>query len=407
MAMSGRPKLLPTETEGMSRSGDDEQRAASNDSRGGRFEQRNSREGRIRQLWKFFTTWKTPIHDRIINVGSFLISLSGIVATIILASNDYERRSAALISTSIAAAVLAVLVYSLVRQLWTATNEIARSRMTEDAAIKIADRFCDLVTRQSEFEGAVTTYVAKYMGARLSENEKLTEKDFGYVSDLCGSYIRALVHTAAYVIPTKKGHPTDTCAANLKLVVWTSSDMQKAATNVFYRSDHAAKKRHDADRLARETNSFPLLSANRMYLTAMQTARHVLVGDLPAYVKMTDSINEENRRLKRATFDEPSDETIDDYTSCLLVPIHGIDTILRLLDNKTGDAFVPIGREGQMVGLFCIDSKQPDYFDSDYDLSVMTQLANHAFSAIRTFYVVGAMRASYEQANSAKPVEKR
>jgi hypothetical protein len=376
------------------RTGARKEKPGADTARAARSDQSKLRPSQSQRWPTILTTWKTPFYDRVFNVGGFLITLLGAIATIVLASNENDRRSAALISTSIAATMLAILVYSLVRQLWTATNEIARSRMTETAASKIADSFCELVARQSEFEGAVAAYIVKYL------EHNLVEKDYDKVGQVCFDFIEALVNTATYVISTKKGNPTDTCAANFKLFL-TREGTREVVYKVFYRSPHAPKNRHDADRLARENNDFPLLDSNRIYSTVLKTREPFIEGNLPEYVAVTTKLNEANRRLDRPTFSEPSMDTIDDYTSCLLVPVHGTDILLRLLRNKTHDGILPFGQEGSLVGLFCIDSKQPDYFDSDYDRSVMTQLASHAFSAIRTFYAVGAMRDTYGKLNES------
>ena len=159
-----------------------------------------------------------------------------------------------MVSLSIAAAALATLLFSVVTQVWSAANELSRSRMSEDAARKIADAFCELVARQNAFEGAVTVYAANVL------NKSAGSEDYGKVADACAYFLKAIVHTATFAVTTKKGHPADACCANLKFLTLEAGadrtvvppQFGAIVSDVFYRSDHAPRFRHELDRFSRK-----------------------------------------------------------------------------------------------------------------------------------------------------------
>jgi hypothetical protein len=144
-----------------------------------------------------------------------------------------QKLVAALCAVSVAAALMMLLVFSLMTQLKSADDLISRSKETAESATIIADAFCEIVTRQSKFEEAVATYIARYFDAiygPLETEEKRREKwerlvrALDDVLMLSDDFVESLVEKATYVICTKKGHAVDTCIANFKLLKFESGE---------------------------------------------------------------------------------------------------------------------------------------------------------------------------------------
>jgi hypothetical protein len=179
----------------------------------------------------------------------------------------------------------------------------------------------------------------------------------------------AICDAAAHVLPIKKGvsfvATNPTCSANIKLVEIKRSGVV-AVYQVLKRSSHSNLKRYEDDRVQLRE-----VSRNMLYKELIEQRDVIVIPDIEDYVKRLES----NPAL-RNIFDEPKIKACEFYKSCLIAPIFGVRS--ELLESS--------GEEPPtLVGIFCVDSDERDFFDKGYDRTIMSQLANHAQTCIRAY----------------------
>jgi hypothetical protein len=195
------------------------------------------------------------------------------------------------------------------------------------------------------------------------------------------------------VITKKKGHTADNASANVKTFTTAPDNTRELVYQVFKRSRNSNVERDAADEETRKKEF--RVHANRMYDDIRKNRKHVFVSNMTEYLKETDQLNLERIQSNEPAYKEPSRKALIFLSSGMVVPIQGKDATLMKLDMP--ERIIPYEGGWSLLGTFCIDSKNINFFDEEYDLHIMNQLATQAFSALRTYYLVTALKISREQ----------
>lgn len=176
----------------------------------------------------------------------------------------------------------------------------------------------------------------------------------------------AICNAAANVLPIKKGKPfaatSPTCSANIKTIKMHGDD---AIYEVVKRSSHSHHKRYDDDRMLRR----PVMK-NMLYHEMIRSEDAVIVADIDEYLGRIES-----SAALQEMFDEPKAASVQYYKSCLVAPIFSPRQF-----SHTGEP-LPLN----LVGIMCVDSLLSDFFDSEYDKTIITLLCNQAQSCLRVY----------------------
>jgi hypothetical protein len=211
----------------------------------------------------------------------------------------------------------------------------------------------------------------------LTEEEKWKNIDVAY-RDL----LRALCDAAVKVLPLKRdrvlGH-----SANIKVI----EHVENPPYRVLERSSGSHSDRYKADEKLK-THPVPVIK-NRMYhhiILNREQNPWCIVPDIEAYLQDMEKLSGLGVDYK-----EPTKKAADFYKSCLVVPI----TAERISSQDTAHQKIGIDfneNTDVLLGFFCIDCEEANFFDAKYDLEVMSQLANHAAGCIRSYFAVEKVR---------------
>jgi hypothetical protein len=175
----------------------------------------------------------------------------------------------------------------------------------------------------------------------------------------------AVCEAAASVLPIKKGEPfvaaSPTCSANIKIIDLNNDVL---VYRVAKRSSHSNRKRIEDDQLPPRE-----VLRNMMYHDLIHEEGVVVINDVDEYLARMDA-----SPALLSMFDEPRDSRF--YKSCLIAPIFGPRTHPR----QSGER-----QPRRLIGILCVDSLRPNFFDKDFDQTVVTQLANHAQTCLRLY----------------------
>jgi hypothetical protein len=323
-------------------------------------------------------SWRTPLFDRALAVLAVLIA---ICAAVWAAKSATELLNIAIIGLILSNVVMSWLVFFLARE----NTALASSKnITESDAIRIATEFRNLAWRQCDYESAVATYVTRFI------SNKETQEDWNkLVGGLIG-FVECVCDTAVQVITKKKGYTPDNASANIKTFTSAPDGTCELVYQVLKRSRTSNIDRDAADEETRKKEF--RVHANRMYDFILENRKHVFVPNMSRYLEETDKVNLDRIQASAHPYKEPSKKALSFLNSGLVVPILGRDVTLKTL--KMPDRIITYESDWSLLGTFCIDSKNVGFFDDEYDLHVMSQLASHAFSALRTYYLMIALRNS-------------
>jgi hypothetical protein len=331
---------------------------------------------------RFFDWWTV---DRIVALIFFVLS---IVLTFIL-SDKPDFANFPIVALSLSNLLLTAAVVLL---LWRGARTITAAEMSD-----IANQFSRLVSLQCEYEATVSACLKSIFAGQDSQ------KHFDEIDSQLNNFIKALCDTAAYAITKSKGDRQELVSANIKMIMTAPTTPEgvgesvERAYQVWKRSEYSKRERDDADEETKK-NEFRV-KANMMYATLI--ANHIshsgsygIVDNLRRYLTTKDEINRIRIDKGAIPFKEPSEKDLRFFRSCLVVPIHGRkNELLSYPEVGQRNVTLPFG-EGLLVGIFCVDSKKRRYFNHDYDVLIMRQLAEHAFSVIQAKYALITLRAS-------------
>ena len=107
-----------------------------------------------------------------------------------------------------------------------------------------------------------------------------------------------------------------------------------------------------------------------------------VIDNIHEYVRLRNQYNEKKIQSNQQPYKEPSDRVFQFYTSCLVAPIKGTRDSFEQ-PHKAPHHPPDDRNEDPIVGILCVDSEREKYFDKTYDVSIVKQLAAHAYCAIR------------------------
>lgn len=316
------------------------------------------------------------LHDHALTYGFGTAT----VASLVLTFRPQQEMFA--ISLIYLAIILATVVFFLQRELSKASAQV-RTAITEDKIAAIARDFRTLTEKQKIFEAALALYLSRFYTDKAARKDPDADKLWKDVESVFKSFLELLCHSAREVLSTKKGTDIDELSANIKYLEEASPG--EFAYRVWIRSGYVpGREESDAETHAREFR----FDENRMYFEMRKSQQHKIVDDMKAYVEDTQKASTGLFRMRTKLFAQPKPHVLKFYSSCLVVPIKGRDEVLQSAEDGR---VMSVGTDC-WIGLFCIDSKQPNFFDEEYDLSIMLQLRDQAFSAMRAMAVANEFR---------------
>ncbi len=325
-------------------------------------------------------------------LGTFFgiaLGVIGVLVTLITTtSSENLRHSGIVLSLALAVSTLTIVIVlqrfeskhllsdidkltnqsgSLASQLDKAVGRVAGATLDHQ---RISKQFGTLIRRQKAFEAAVTEYLWNAsIKNDVAPQWRKAKREYQQL-------LNCLCETAQYALATKRGLLPEVCSANIKQVVLHDGQM---VYRVEARSPGCPPERADADDHTR--SRYFKVRDNKMYSAILQNRKHLHITDIDAYLASMNA-NE--------GFTEPSAVAATFYKSCLVLPIYGEDRILHGLGEN--ERTMDFGQNESLIGLFCVDSQHLSFFDDLYDLDVMRQLSDQAFSAIRALVAIRALR---------------
>jgi hypothetical protein len=323
-------------------------------------------------------SWRAPLFDRALAILAVLVAIG---TAILVAKSAEELLNVAIIGLILSNVVMSWLVFFLARE----NTALASSKnITENDAIKIAVEFRNLSSKQCDYESAVASFVMRFVST------KDTDDDWNRLVAALNAFVECVCDTAVQVITKKKGYTPDNASANIKTFTTAPDDTRELVYQVFRRSRNSDVERDRADEETRKKEF--RVHTNRMYDSILKTRRHVFIPNLAKYLEETARLNLERIESDEHPYKEPSKKVLSFLNSGMVLPIQGRDATLKTLDMP--EKIIPYEGGWSLLGTFCIDSKNVGFFDEEYDLHVMSQLSSHAFSALRTYYLVTALKNS-------------
>jgi len=251
--------------------------------------------------------------------------------------------------------------------------ELARARSARD--LEIANSFNTLNQRISDFQGIVLEYC--FM---LAEPKKRLTIKTDRLKDELKTLMVTICDTAVDVIVARKDIVRP-CSANIK---WFVTPREGATGSPGYvvlaRSNGADSDRYAQDREL--LGSLVPVKANKVYhdiFDESQPEDFCCEGDIGEYLGRM----REDPRFSR--FTEPTALSARFYNSFVTVPVHGSASTGATLLGK--EVSIPL-RSNASFGIFCIDSSQAHYFNKEYDLKIMKELAINVFDCMRAYFAV-------------------
>jgi len=331
--------------------------------------------------------WRAPLFDRALAILGVLVAIG---AAFWATKSPEELLNVALLALVFSSVVMSALVFILARE----NSALGSSKnITEADAIKIASEFRNLCSKQCDYESAVATYVMRYIASKESQD------DWNKVVASLNTFIECVCDAAVQVITKKKGHTSDNASANIKTFASAPDGTRELVYQVLRRSRNSDLERDEADEQTRRREF--RVHSNRMYDTVLESRKHVYVPNVAQYLEETNELNLERIQSDKPVYKEPSSKVLRFFNSCIVLPIHGRDATLKTLDMP--ERIIPY-ENGSLLGTFCIDSRNIGFFDEEYDLHVMNQLASQAFSALRTYCLVTALKNVRTRGGSAGEV---
>lgn len=265
--------------------------------------------------------------------------------------------------------------------------------------ISISSKFEQLISKQMKLEDRVFYSVNKIF---VSMDEKYREKfesDWpkikGDLMDLQNDLLRSICQIASQVVSKNHRGNADDVSVNIKLIS-PSSSQNDATYEVVSRSSNS-----DSDRDGDDDNTKSgehLVRSHRVYHnlimgsfnsneTAYCNGDVCIIDNVSEYSHFRKIENESNLHGGGNLYSESSELAEKFYKSSFTVLIKAGHVSRSINSDQTGmDRYTKDGMS--CIGIICIDSKTSGYFDSEYDILIMRQLAQHASSAIRSVYEV-------------------
>jgi hypothetical protein len=367
----------------------------------------NTRRPRFYLRLRPFLVWWSV--DRVFAVLGILIGIISLFVAVWAAKTQEEIVNIVLLACCLTTVVLSVTTVVLIWKVW------GERAITEAEMLDIANQFGSLISKQNKYEATVAACVKYLFEHQHFSTSREWERLHAELDDLLDDFIKCICDTAAYVVTKKKGDSRDLASANLKYFDTSKDGKGETVYAVWKRSEHSNPARDEADEEIRRKEFRVDLNLMYYLIASEYQEPHCLIDDLQEFLRKKDSINEIRRLDKQPEFNQPSLDVLRFYNSCIVVPVRGgRDAVLEARhtreatseasDTQRANAFMQY-RDGLSLGILCIDSKRYSYFD-EYDVRIMKQLAEHAFSVIRASYAVEALLNSAKQ-SSARRAERK
>jgi len=237
---------------------------------------------------------------------------------------------------------------------------------------EVAALFGELARLIGFFESTVEDYRARVSRAKTEMEHKALRDDWEAISRQWDTILTTICETARSCILKYKSKLPETCTSNIKIVE-TLPGGEEVYTVMGYSGGRSpARNTEDAQ-------GHRLVEKNAMYKDAFNKSDGILlVPDVNTYIKIAS--------LATETFSYPTEGHGKEYQSCLIALIFETDP--GHLRARSGPEAKP-----RLVGIFCVDSKELDYFNEEYEKLVMRQLAYHLLSCTRLYWAAGAAKA--------------
>jgi hypothetical protein len=230
----------------------------------------------------------------------------------------------------------------------------------------ISESFCNLQRQYIAFESEVMK-----IGFMLALDKGDRPISFVTLSHYHQSYLRELCETAATVFSARKPLKGK-IHANIKMIRLGKNSKRKedCVYDVVARSRKTPRQREEIDRQRKLKDDYMY---NRIFDDGVKKD-YFLETNLGLLLA--------SERFRECHAEEPNEDTLQYYSSCLVNPIMGTPNSVTgsssALFKYTHDRMVY-----DVHGLMCVGSKRTRAFNENYDLDIMDQLSSYAFSTFR------------------------
>ncbi len=376
---------------------------------------------------------KTKIPESVVGAVGTILAIFTIPITIVLtlytSKSTSEELNIVAISATLFGATGAYVVYYLLRETFSIQDAFLTASRERDLAkaehltltkdhdnlkkkddqqtrsfSDVAPAFNTLSKLLSRFDTQTAAYsnyvIAGLYQANQTKNPYIfdLEEEKGWWKEVEDAYfdlLSGLCDTAVKVISLKKGGTYQVISANIKTILGVSSPHNYYKP--LRRSSLSLDERvNEDDNLKKK----PLpVTKNRMYyhiLNRRKTTPWFILPNpdarsLEEYLAQSKAIKNLDENVD---YPEPNENALRFYKSCLVVPITG-----QKISNEGEhrDVGMEFNQDSDvLIGFFCIDSFTHE-FDEEYDLQIMKQLANHASSTIRNYFIIEKVRETLKQ----------
>jgi hypothetical protein len=209
--------------------------------------------------------------------------------------------------------------------------------------------------------------------------------------------MKCICDTATAVITAPRGHNSRLISANIKIFGAAEDKPDEIVYLPRWRSEFSDKDRDEEDSETRKSEF--RVKRNMVYdsiITSAMGQPYCLIADMKKYLE-EDMKRENDARKRRGELPylQPSEAVVGYYQSCMVVPIFGLRAgpgATASAAEKRGRDVMMSFRDGSVLGTLCIDSERAAYFNNQYDLLIMSQLAEHAYSAMTSMKMVADLR---------------
>jgi len=272
------------------------------------------------------------------------------------------------------------------------TKQITSAQQEKESAVQdarldvhavyaqIAQRFHYIALSISAFEHSVFHYLGTLASGDINVGK--AREDRRKIDDLLNNLLADICSTASFVIAARKPEKgPNFCSANIKVLI--GGPNHRYFTYVRGGQAPGLPNRKLRDDALRDEPLFVRENKIYEYLKNKKTDPKFYVCD------NIDDVLEEIKRDNTPTrrYSKPDQRDKLDYVSFITVPIIGRGDEHGGNYLKDGRAYAKAG-EIHVLGYFCVDSQKLRFFDKEYDVNIMQQLATVIFDCFRAFDAV-------------------